>query len=63
MSLRVMRGGFFMNFDINKKEVEIAFMNAMVSYLLQKGLLTIEEASAIREDLESGDILLDKITL
>lgn len=63
MSLRVMRGGFFMNIDINKKEVEIAFMNAMVSYLLQKGLLTIEEASAIREDLESGDILLDKITL
>ena len=48
---------------INSKEIESAFMLAMVTYLYKKGLLTIEEVNAIRDDLISGNMLLDNITL
>lgn len=52
-----------MEHNLNKKEIELAFMNAMIMYLYRTKLLTIEEANAIREDLGAGDILLDNITL
>ena len=52
-----------MEHNLSKKEIEMAFMNAMITYLYHSNLLTIEEANAIREDLGTGDILLDKITL
>lgn len=52
-----------MEHNLNKKEIEMAFMNAMITYLYRSSLLTIEEANAIREDLGTGDILLDNITL
>ena len=49
--------------NTKQKEIEVAFMLAMVTYLYKSGLLTIEEVNAIREDLGTGDILLDNITL
>lgn len=64
MSLvRKLTGDFLMEHNLNKKEIELAFMNAMIMYLYRTKLLTIEEANAIREDLGTGDILLDNITL
>lgn len=46
-----------------QKEIEEAFMLAMVTYLYKSGLLTIEEVNTIREDLVSGNMFLDNITL
>ena len=46
-----------------QKEIEEAFMLAMVTYLYRVGLLTIEEVNTIREDLVSGNMFLDNITL
>lgn len=46
-----------------QKEIEVAFMLAMVTYLYKSGLLTIEEVNTIREDLVSGNMFLDNITL
>ena len=46
-----------------QKEIEVAFMLAMVAYLYKSGLLTIEEVNTIREDLVSGNMFLDNITL
>ena len=64
MSLvRKLAGDFLMEHNLSKKEIEMAFMNAMITYLYHSNLLTIEEANAIREDLGTGDILLDNITL
>ena len=64
MSLvRKLTGDFLMEHNLSKKEIEMAFMNAMITYLYHSNLLTIEEANAIREDLGTGDILLDNITL
>ena len=64
MSLvRKLAGDFLMEHNLRKKEIEMAFMNAMITYLYHSNLLTIEEANAIREDLGTGDILLDNITL
>ena len=51
------------NLKINNKEIEAAFMLAMVTYLYKSGLLTIEEVNTIREDLVSGNMFLDNITL
>ena len=49
--------------NTKQKEIEVAFMLAMVTYLYQSGLLTIEEVNTIREDLVSGNMFLDNITL
>ena len=46
-----------------QKEIEEAFALAMITYLYRVGLLTIEEANTIREDLVSGNMFLDNITL
>ena len=52
-----------MEHNLNKKEIEMAFMNAMITYLYHSNLLTIEEVNTIREDLVSGNMFLDNITL
>ena len=49
--------------NTKQKEIEVAFMLAMVTYLYKSGLLTIEEVNTIREDLVSGNMFLDNITL
>ena len=49
--------------NTKQKEIEVAFMLAMVTYLYKSGLLTLEEVNTIREDLVSGNMFLDNITL